>query len=165
MKGAALLAAAALLASGAAWSQAKDAKARDAKPQDAKPASDATFTPFKGKLKDGLYEIKTDHDMTGVPGIPKEHAIGSETKQKCVSREELDRGVRAGKGCKIASANESGNNATVRMECQDGAVTEMKMALTTGGYTTVMNTSGKQDGKPFSSSFKAQTRYLGPCPK
>lgn len=162
MKAAALMLAAVALAAGGAWAQAKDAKPKDAKPPAAVP--DEGFAPFKGKLKEGLYEIKTEHDMTGVPGIPKEHAKGSDTKQRCVSRQELDRGVRAGKGCKVASAKESGNTATVRMECQDGAVTDMKIALTGNGYATEMATSGKQDGKAFNTTIKAQTRYLGPCP-
>ena len=153
MRAAPLLLAAGLFATGAAWAQPKDAKADDG------------FSPFKGKLKEGLYEIKTDHDMSGVPGIPKEHAKGSETKQRCVSRQELDRGVRAGRDCRIASARESGNSATVRMECKDGAVTDMKITLTGSGYSTEMATSGKQDGKAFSTSIKSQTRYLGPCPK
>jgi hypothetical protein len=147
------MAAALLLAASGAGAQPKDANA------------DGAFAPFKGKLKEGLYEIKTDHDMSGVPGIPKEHAKGSETKQRCVSRQELDRGVRAGKDCKIASAKESGNSANVRMECKDGAVTDMKIALTGNGYATEMTTTGKQDGKAFNTSIKSQTRYLGPCPK
>ena len=152
MKGTTLLLAAAALAAGGAWAQPRDAGA------------DNGFAPFKGKLKEGLYEIKTDYDMSGVPDVKKEHARGSENKQLCVSRQELDRGVRAGKDCRIANAKESGNTANVRMECKDGAVTEMKIALSPNGYATEMTTSGKQDGKAFSTSIKSQTRYLGPCP-
>ena len=123
------------------------------------------FAPFKGKVKEGLYELKTDHDMSGVPGVPKEHQKGSETKQRCVSQEELDRGIRAGRGCKVASSKESGGTATVRMECQDGTVTDMNLALNSGGYSTELKTTGKQDGKAFSSTFRSNARYLGPCPQ
>lgn len=129
------------------------------------PAPGEGFAPFKGKVKDGLYEMKTDHDMSGVPGVPKEHQKGSETKQRCVSKEELDRGIRAGRGCKVTSSKDSGNTATIRMECQDGAVTEMNLALNPGGYSTEMKTTGKQDGKAFSSTFRSAARYLGPCPQ
>jgi hypothetical protein len=128
------------------------------------PAPGAGFAPFKGKLKEGLYEMKSEHDMSGVPGVPKEHHKGAETKQRCMTRAEADRGINAGKGCKIASSKESGNNANVRMECQDGTVTEMALALTPNGYTSEMKTTGKQDGKSFTSIFRSQARYLGPCP-
>ena len=32
------------------------------------------------------------------------------------------------------------------------------------GYGTEMKTTGKQDGKPFTSIFRSQAKYLGPCP-
>lgn len=129
------------------------------------PAPGAGFAPFKGKMKEGLYEMKSDHDMSGVPGVPKEHAKGSETKQRCMGRAEIERGINAGKDCKIASSKESGNNANVRMECQDGSVTEINLTLNPTGYGSEMKTTGKQDGKTFTSIFRSQAKYLGPCPK
>jgi hypothetical protein len=129
------------------------------------PAPGAGFAPFKGKMKEGLYELKSDHDMSGVPGVPKEHQKGSETKQRCMSKAEIERGINPGKGCKIASSKESGNDASVRMECQDGSVTEMSLTLNPNGYGSEMKATGKQDGKSFTSIFRSQARYLGPCPK
>jgi hypothetical protein len=121
--------------------------------------------PLKGKVKEGLYEMKTDHDLTGVPGVPKEAAKGSETRQVCMTKQDTDKGIQAGKDCAIKSAKEGGGGAQVRMECKDGSVTDMNIAVTGSGYTTEMKTTGKQDGKAFSSHFKSTARYLGPCPK
>jgi hypothetical protein len=115
-------------------------------------------------MKDGLYEIKSQYDMSAVPGVPKGSQKGAETKQRCVSRAELERGIHAGSGCKIASARESGSNANVRMECQDGTATEIALVLNATGYDSELRTTGMQDGKAFTSVFRSQSRYLGPCP-
>ncbi|HET7729011.1 MAG TPA: DUF3617 family protein [Usitatibacter sp.] len=140
------------------------AQAPAAKPQAAAPAPAAGATSFKGKVKEGMYDVKSEYDMSNVPGVPKEQAKGSQTKQRCVTKSEIDKGVSAGKGCQIASAKESGSTTTVRMECQDGSVTEMKLVFSPGGYNSEVRTTGKQEGKAFSSVFRSQAKYVGPCP-
>ena len=122
-------------------------------------------TPLKGKVKEGLYEMKTEHDLSGVPGVPKEAQKGAETRQVCMTKQDTEKGIQAGKGCAVKSAKESAAGAQVRMECQDGTVTDMTIAVGGSGYTTEMKTTGKQDGKAFSSTFRSQAKYLGPCAK
>ena len=118
---------------------------------------------FKGKVKEGLYEMKTEHDMSGVPGIPKEAQKGSQTRQRCISKEEIERGMQAGKDCQVKSLKDAGATSMLRMECIDGTATDMKMTFAPGGYTSEMTTSGKQDGKPFRSVFRSTAKYLGAC--
>ena len=119
---------------------------------------------FKGKVKEGLYEVKSEADLSGVPGIPKEQMKSSETRRRCVTRQEVERGVEPGKDCKVKSYKESGPGTTVVMECQDGAVTEMKFAFAGDGFSSEMRTQGTDNGKPFVSVFRSQAKHVGACP-
>ena len=119
---------------------------------------------YKGKVREGLYEVRRESDLSGVPGIPKEQARASETRQRCLSKEDVARGVEAGKDCRISSYKPAEGSAQVVMECQDGSVTDMKYTFSAAGFSAEQRITGKQDGKPFVSVFRSQARYLGPCP-
>lgn len=119
---------------------------------------------FKGKVREGLYEVKSEADLSGVPGIPKPQMKSSETRQRCVTSQEVDRGVAPGKDCQVKSFKEGGGSANVVMECKDGSVTDMKFTFGSGTFATEMRVTGKQDGKPFVSVFRSQAKHIGACP-
>lgn len=119
---------------------------------------------YKGKVREGLYEVKSEADLTGVPGIPKEAMKSTETRQRCLAKADVERGVEPGKDCRIASYRAAEGSAQVVMECKDGTSTDMKYSFSPAGFASEMRTTGKQDGKPFVSVFRSQARYLGPCP-
>lgn len=124
----------------------------------------ATKDLLKGKMREGLYEVKSDVDLSGVPGIPKEAATRSETRQRCLGKKDIERGVEPGKDCKVKSSKGTETGAVVVMECRDGSVTEARFSFAPAGFVSEMRTSGKQDGKPFVSVFRSQAKYLGACP-
>jgi hypothetical protein len=132
------------------------------------------FDAFKGKMKEGLYEYKTEMDMGAVPGMPPGMGKQSNTMQHCVTAEDIEKGQmnrgRDGKApgnCEVRDFKMSGNTASYTMECKgerpmkadnkitftsDGYDMDMKMAMTHGGQTMNMNQ-------------KAKARYLGACKK
>ena len=119
---------------------------------------------FKGKVKEGLYEVKTEADLSGVPGIPKEAAKRLETKQRCLTKQDVDRGIEAGKDCEVKAYKQSAGGANIVMACKDGSSTDMKFAFRGGNFTSEMRTTGKQEGKSFVSVFRSEARHIGPCP-
>ena len=120
---------------------------------------------FKGKVKEGLYEVKSEADLSGVPGIPREAAQRSETKQRCLTRKDVDRGIEAGKDCEVKNYTESPGGANLVMACKDGSSTDMKFAFGGNTFTSEMRTTGKQEGKSFVSVFRSEAKHLGPCPQ
>ena len=119
---------------------------------------------FKGKIREGLYEVKSEADLTGVPGMPKEQARRSESRQRCMAKPEIERGVESGKDCSITSFKDSGSSAHLVMTCKDGATTDMKFTFAADAFTSELRTAGKDEGKPFVSIFKTSAKYVGPCP-
>ena len=119
---------------------------------------------YKGKVREGLYEVRNDSDLTGAPGIPKEAMKGSETRQRCLTKEAVERGIEPGKDCRTRSYRPAEGSAHVVMECKDGTVTDSKFSFSPAGFASETRITGTQEGKPFVSMFRSQARYLGPCP-
>lgn len=123
---------------------------------------------FKGKMKEGLYEVRMEME---IPGMPQGMGKQQMTMQNCVTAQDIETG-RVGKGsnqkpdqCEIKNFKMSGNTASYTTVCKgdmqmtaDTTITfsgadyrmNMKMAMNQGGQ--VMNMTQKMDG-----------RYLGPC--
>ena len=128
------------------------------------------FDAFKGKMKEGLYEVRMEME---IPGMPQGMGKQQMTMQNCVTAQDIESG-RVGKGreqmqerCEIKNFKMSGNTASYTTVCKgehamtaDTTITfagndykmDMKMAMNQGGQ--VMNMHQKMDG-----------RYLGPCKK
>lgn len=120
---------------------------------------------FKGKVKEGLYEVKSEADLSGVPGIPKEAAKRSETKQRCLTKQDVDRGIEAGKDCEVKSYKPSPGGANIVMACKDGSSTGMKFVFGGNTFKSEMRTTGTQEGKSFVSVFRSEAKHIGPCPE
>jgi hypothetical protein len=145
----AALAFAAFLTSGPAWAQ--------------KPPADL----FKGKLKPGLYEDRVEVDMTGVPGIPKEHAKQSQTTQRCMTPEELNKGLGEDeRGCETTGFKMMGDTASFTTTCKKGnetQIAEIKLTTTAQGMKSELKSTMKQGGQTSTSTMRSESRYLGPC--
>ena len=50
------------------------------------------FDAFKGKMKEGMYEYKMDMDMGQMPGMPPGMGKQSHTFQRCVTKEDIEKG-------------------------------------------------------------------------
>lgn len=120
---------------------------------------------FRGKVKEGLYEVKSEADLSGVPGIPKEASKRAETRQRCLTRQDVDRGIEAGKDCEVKSYRQSASEASLVMQCSDGTSTDMKFAFNAGTFKSEMKTAGKHEGKAFVSLFRSEAKHIGPCPE
>lgn len=120
---------------------------------------------FKGKVKEGLYEVKSEADLSGVPGIPKEAAKRSETRQRCLTKQDVERGIEAGKDCEVKSYKPSAGGADIVMTCKDGSSTDMKFAFGGNTFKSEMRTTGTQEGKSFVSVFRSEAKHVGPCPE
>ena len=153
--------------------KASDAKAKDAKPavpaqkpgaEPAKPAAAAGAQPLKGRVKEGLYEVVREHEITGIPGIPKEAQKGSERRTHCMKKDDIERAVQPGQGCSVKGVKQSPTKVSIAMACADGTTTDLDMTFNPAGYTTDMRTKGMQDGKPFTSRFRSTAKFLGACP-
>lgn len=120
---------------------------------------------YKGRVKAGLYEVVNEYDLTAVPEVPKEQAKGSEKRRRCMSEQDVARGVQPGKECEVRSYSATDAAAAMVMACKDGTTTELKYSFSAAGFASEARTTGKQqDGKPFTSLFRTQARYLGACP-
>jgi hypothetical protein len=146
----ALLAAALAFATTSAFAQAKAAPS----PKDL----------FQGKIREGQYEVASEADLTGVPGIAKEAARPSEVKRRCMRKEEVARGVEPGKDCQVKTFKDSGSSAQVVMACKDGSSSDMKFTFGKDSFASDIKTTGVDEGKPFTSIFKTKATYIGPCP-
>lgn len=120
---------------------------------------------FKGKVAEGQYEVRSDMDLTGVPGVPPDKQKASETRSRCVTRQEIDNGISAGSDCTVTRYTESPGAARILMACKDGRASDMKYTFSREGFASDTVTTGKEDGKPFKSIFRSTAKRVGPCPE
>jgi hypothetical protein len=121
-------------------------------------------TLLKGRVKAGLYEQKTQSEVSGIPGVPPGQEKHVESRQRCISQAESDKGIELAPGCTLKSQVVSGNIAQFISECRDGAVHDMKITTTATGFTSDMKSEGKgRDGAPFALTMHSESRYIGPC--
>lgn len=152
--------AAAALGAALAWAQPKTAPA-PAPAAKAKPATQ----PMKGRVKEGQYELVRENDLTEVPGVPPNAQKGREKREVCLTKADIERGVEPSPGCSVKKVSESKAAVAIAMACTDGTTTDLAMAFKPGGYTSDITSRGLQDGKPFTSRFHSEAKYLGPCKK
>ena len=130
-------------------------------------ASLAFSTIAVAEMKEGLWEIKTEMDMPGMPA-----KIPPTTMQTCISKDDLVPKPAAPKGqeqeCRIKEQNISGDTVTYSMECkgQGGMTMEITGKMTYAGDTmegtSTMNMSGPMS---MEMTTKMTGKYMGPCTK
>ena len=136
-------------------------------------AADNPFQAFKGKIKAGMYEYKTEMDMGQIPGMPPGMGRQSHTFQHCVTAEDINRGEvdkgRNGppKNCEVKDFRMSGNTASYRMVCTGEHAMEADNHITfaSDGYTMDMKMALNERGRPMNMTQHMQARYVGACTK
>jgi hypothetical protein len=118
---------------------------------------------FKGKVAEGLYEVKSEVDLTGVPGVPRDKQKSTDVRSRCVTRQEIDQGISAGGDCNITSYTEAAGATRILMACKDGKKSDMKYTFAPDGFTSETTTTGKEAGAAFVSIFRSSAKRLGPC--
>jgi hypothetical protein len=144
-------------------------------------AADNPFEAFKGKVKPGLYEYKTEMDMGAIPGMPPGMGKQSNTIQHCVTTEDVEKGKMGGGGprgqgmpanCEMKDLKMSGNTATYKMVCtgEHAMSAENTITFRDGGYTLDMvmdmqNMGARQGspGAPMHMKSHIESKYLGAC--
>jgi hypothetical protein len=135
------------------------------------------FDAFKGKVKPGLYEYKTEMDMGAIPGMPPGMGKQSHTFQHCVTQADVDKGEnmgntdRGGKpmpsNCEIKNVKASGNTASYTMSCPapHEMNAEAQMTFLPNGYNMdmKMNMVSSKGGQPMSMTQHMEARLVGPC--
>ena len=129
------------------------------------------FDQFKGKMKPGLYEMKSEMDMGQVPGMPPGMGKQSMTHQHCITDKEIERGgweKNAGnkgtESCEIKNMNMSGNTATYTMVCAKPKMSaDNKITFTGNGFVMDMNMTMDQQGRTMKMRQHMESKYIGPC--
>ena len=140
------LAAAALAAAPPAWAQ------------------QSAVNVFKGKVREGLYEVKSEVDLTRVPGIPRDKQKSTESRNRCVTQKEIDDGIPSDHECSVTKYTETAGGARILMSCKDGKASDMKFTFKPGEFASDTTTTGKDGGATFVSVFRSTARLVGPCP-
>jgi Protein of unknown function (DUF3617) len=138
-------------------------------------ADDNPFAAFKGKMKEGMYDMTMEMDMGQVPGMPPGMGKRSHKVSHCVTQQDIDKGAlgkgRDGKGmpdnCKISDFKMGGNTASYHMECTGERAMSADNQITFLGNGYDMNMRMKmamgKGGQPVEMAQKIQSRYTGPC--
>ena len=125
---------------------------------------------LKGKMKEGLYEVKMEMEMPGMPaGMGKQ----SMTMQNCVTSKDIESG-QVGKrpdekpgNCEVKDFKMSGNTATYKTVCKgDMQMTaDTHMTFRDNGYVMNTKVAMNQGGQTMNMTQKMEGRYLGACKK
>ena len=124
-------------------------------------------------MKEGMYEYKMDMDMGQMPGMPPGMGKQSHTFQRCVTKEDIEKGD-MGKGdrgkpsekCDIKNMNVSGNTASYTMECRDPEMkADNKITFRDNGFTMDMKMQMNQRGQAMNMTQHMEGKLLGPCTK
>ena len=125
---------------------------------------------LKGKMKEGLYEVKMEMEMPGMPaGMGKQ----SMTMQNCVTAKDIEQGQvgkapnQAPSDCEVKDFKMSGNTATYKTVCkgQTQMTADTSMTFRGDGYTMNTKVAMNQGGQTMNMTQKMEGRYLGPCKK
>ena len=125
------------------------------------------FDQFKGKMKPGMYEVKMDMEMPGMPGNMGKQSM---TMKNCVTEKDIENG-KMGKddkkdGCEVKNFKMSGNTASYTATCKEPPMTsDTTITFRDDGYTMSSKTNMTQGGQTMQMSHKMDGRYVGPCTK
>ena len=136
-------------------------------------AQDLSF--FKSKAKAGLYEYKTEMDMSGMPGMPPGMGHQNLTFQHCLTQEDIDKGAMSknrdgtNNDCQIKNLSTTGSSASYSMACTKPRQmnADVKIDFVSDGFhmDMKMNMADPRSGQPMNMAQKMDAKYLGACTK
>jgi len=111
-------------------------------------------------MQEGLWEITTTVEMTGVPA----GMIKPQTFTTCLSKTDYVPKEKAATDCTMKDVKTDGDTVTWTMVCKDST---MKGRITYAGatYDGAMETTMKQDGRDMTVKTTMKGKHLGPCTK
>jgi hypothetical protein len=124
---------------------------------------------FRGKIKEGLYEIRSEADLGNTPGIPPANRKQTATMQQCLGAKEIDGfAEEKQKDCQTRNLKVSGDAASFQIFCGKGdMISDVAVKFVPGGYTMESKATVKPagGGAPITMSSRAESKYIGPCKK
>ncbi|HNY50811.1 MAG TPA: DUF3617 domain-containing protein [Smithella sp.] len=120
------------------------------------------------ELKEGLWEITTQVELKGMPGVPG--AMPPTAFRQCITKNDaVPKNTDKNYECKTTLQNSVGNTINYKVECK-GQDTVMQTSGTTTYTGNTMagqsNTTFKTKGQPAMQMLsKIKGKYIGPCPK
>jgi hypothetical protein len=133
-------------------------------------ADDGRFAALKGHVREGLYEMRTETDMSGVPSIDKSLPVQVATGRQCVRAGDVEsgaftRGHKAAESlCRLDGLQVSAEGASWTMRCDD-MDSEVRMAFRDDGWTMELRTTsieGPKKTQRYTTTQKLTARRLGP---
>jgi hypothetical protein len=131
------------------------------------------FEALRGKVKPGLYEYKSQMDMSNVPGMPQGMAPPPMTFTRCLTEEDIAKGAMnrnprdpsSGTECEFKNVNTTGNRTSYTMVCtgKSKMTADMVMTFTGDGWNGDMTMNMDQNGRQMTMKQHMETRYKGAC--
>jgi len=125
--------------------------------------------PLKGKIKPGLYEVKTEADMGTMPGVPADQKKQVSTRQQCLTAAEVDKLTEeSAPNCKTSGLKMLADGATFRVTCTGAQemTADVRINYTNAGYVTESKVSMKpaKYAPAATMSQRVTSKYVGACP-
>ena len=124
---------------------------------------------MKGKMKPGLYDMKMDMEIPGMPGGMGKQSMNT---QNCVTEQDIEKGAMGSESskdqqCDVKNAKVSGNSASYTVTCtgKTAMTADININFRDNGYTMNNKSTLNQGGQAMTMTQKIDARYLGPCKK
>jgi hypothetical protein len=136
-------------------------------------AADNPLGQLKGQMKEGLYDYKMEMDMGAIPGLPPGMGKQTQTFQKCVTAQDIEKG-QMGRGkdgkmpetCEVKNFKMSGNTASYTMTCKEPPMSaDNQITFASDGFKMDMKMAMNQGGQMMNMTQRMEGKYLGPCKK
>jgi hypothetical protein len=136
-------------------------------------AADESFKGlFKGKVREGLYEMTSTADLGDMPDVPPGERKQTRKTQACITAADLERGFdpRENPGCTVKDFKSSGDTVSYVVQCRDERNGEMTTRATMTFGPAGYRMDGKvevspKSGPAVSMAQQMEAKYLGPCGK
>lgn len=127
------------------------------------------FDAFKGKMKEGQYDMKMTMEMPGMP-----QGMGKQTMNHshCVTAQDIEGGRMGSRekppqNCEVKNFSMSGNTASYTTVCKgDPEMTsDSKITFSGDGYVMDNKMQMNQKGQVMNMTQRIESKYVGPCKK
>ena len=131
---------------------------------------------FKGKMKEGLYEMTMSMEMSGIQGMPQGMKMPGMTTQQCITKKDIEEGNQKmlgqkgprgemPKDCEMKDFKMSGDTASYKMVCSGENKMEVDATVTfTGtGFKGTNKMKMDQQGQTMNMTSNYESKFLGAC--
>ncbi len=127
------------------------------------------FDAFKGKMKEGQYDMKMTMEM---PGMPQGMGRQTMNHSHCVTAQDIEGGRmgsrdKAPQNCEVKNFSMSGNTASYTTVCKGDPdmTSDSKITFSGDGYVMDNRMQMKQQGQVMNMTQRIESKYVGPCKK